>query len=60
VDVKELRIRKRGNAIILEPVPDPWAWLDKLQGPLDEDVIAAINEEVEMPPDRPEVDKLFR
>ena len=58
VDAKEVRIRKSGNTIILEPVPDSWDWLDKIQGPFDQDFMDAINEEVE-PQKRPELDKLF-
>ena len=54
-----MRIRKRGNAVILEPVADSdWAWLDALVGKLDDDVIAAINEPVPEQ-ERPELDKLF-
>lgn len=55
---KEVRIRKRGNAVILEPIADDWAWLDALVGKLDDDVIAAINEPVPQQ-ERPELDKLF-
>ncbi len=36
VDGKELRIRKEGNALILEPMDaDEWAWLHEL-APVDE------------------------
>jgi antitoxin VapB len=56
---KEVRIRKRGNTVILEPVAEnDWAWLDALVGKLDDDVIAAINEPVPQQ-ERPELDKLF-
>jgi antitoxin VapB len=58
-DGKEVRIRKRGNAVILEPVAeDDWAWLDALVGKLDDDVIEALNEPV-AEQERPELDKLF-
>jgi len=46
-DGKEVRIRRRGNAVILEPIPEDWAWLDALVGKLDDDVIAAVNEPVD-------------
>lgn len=56
---KEVRIRKRGKAVILEPIPeDDWAWLDAISGKLDDDVIEAINEPVPQQ-ERPELDKLF-
>jgi antitoxin VapB len=58
-DGKEVRIRKRGNTVILEPVEgDDWAWLDALSGEFDDDFMAAINEPVEQQ-ERPELDKLF-
>ena len=54
----EVRIRRHGDAVILEPVAHDWAWLDSLVAPLDADFAAATVEEV---PDqvRPELD-LFR
>jgi antitoxin VapB len=55
---KEVRIRRRGSAVILEPIADDWAWLDALVGKLDDDVIAAVNEPVPEQ-ERPELDKLF-
>jgi antitoxin VapB len=44
-DTDEVRIRRHGNAVILEPVALDWAWLDTVAGPLDEDFIQAVNEE---------------
>lgn len=58
-DGKEVRIRRRGRAVILEPVTEDWAWLDALSGKFDDDFIAAINEPVEQQ-ERPELDNLFR
>ncbi|HWE76602.1 MAG TPA: type II toxin-antitoxin system VapB family antitoxin [Stellaceae bacterium] len=55
---KEVRIRKRGNTVILEPIAADWAWLDALVGKIDDDVIEAINEPVPQQ-ERPELDKLF-
>ncbi len=54
----EVRIRRRGGAVILEPVPDDWAWLDALASKLDDDFVAAVNEQPE-PQERPELDELF-
>jgi antitoxin VapB len=57
-----VRIRREGSKIILEPIPTDWAWLDELQkkvGQLDDDFIAAVNEELPMQ-ERPELDDLFK
>ena len=51
----EVRIRRRGTAVILEPVADDWAWLDTLGGPIDEDFARAAAEPVAVQ-DRPELD----
>jgi len=55
---EEVRIRRHGSAVILEPVPKDWSWLDAISGPLDSDMIEAAREQ---PPEqeRPELDKLF-
>ena len=44
VDGREVRIRRRGRAIVLEPLPDSWAWLDAVAGELDEDCVFAVRE----------------
>jgi virulence-associated protein VagC len=36
-DASEVRIRRHGKAVILEPVASDWAWLDQIIGPVDED-----------------------
>lgn len=48
-DVDEVRIRRRGAAVILEPIVTDWEWLDQLNrtGPLDEDAVAAAQEQTE-------------
>jgi antitoxin VapB len=55
----EVRIKRRGNAIVLEPIPDTWGWLDDLPQPLDEDFVEAAREQLPTP-ERPGLDKLFR
>lgn len=55
----EVRIRKHGNALILEPIADSWAWLDALQGQLDADAASAALEAV-APQTRTKLDRLFR
>lgn len=59
IDGREVRIRRRGRAIVLEPVPESWEWLDALAGELDEDLVSAVREQPEAT-ERPEVGKVFR
>ncbi len=55
----EVRIRRHGNAVILEPLADDWAWLDAIMGKLDEDFARAVDEQPEQQ-QRPALDELFR
>ena len=41
----EVRIRRHGAAVILEPIARDWAWLDQVTGPLDDDFVAAATEQ---------------
>ena len=59
VDGREVRIRRRGRAIVLEPVSDSWEWLDALVGDLDDDFASAVREQPE-PAERPGLSKVFR
>jgi antitoxin VapB len=34
---EEVRIRRHGNAVILEPLADNWQWLDAITEKLDDD-----------------------
>jgi len=54
----EVRVRRHGNAVILEPIADDWSWLDRWAGQLDEDFIQAVNEKP-AEQERPALDKLF-
>ena len=45
VEGRAVRITRRGTAIVLEPVPETWAWLDAVAGKLDEDFVEAVKEE---------------
>jgi antitoxin VapB len=54
----EVRIRRHGNAVILESIAEDWAWLDALVGKLDADFVQAVNEKP-TPQERPALDKLF-
>jgi antitoxin VapB len=46
--VREVAISKRGNRIILQPLPDTWAWLDEIARPLDADFLEGALEQPEM------------
>jgi antitoxin VapB len=56
----EVRIRKRGNAVILEPIAADWGWLDELAaaGVPDPDFVEAVKERPELH-ERPEMARLF-
>jgi antitoxin VapB len=56
---KEVRIRRHGSAVILEPLADDWGWLDALAGPVDDDFGRAVAEESPAQV-RPGLDKIFR
>ncbi|MBI4755772.1 MAG: AbrB/MazE/SpoVT family DNA-binding domain-containing protein [Betaproteobacteria bacterium] len=56
---EEVRIRRHGAGVILEPIPTDWAWLDALTGPVDADLQQAAAEQP-APQERPELDDLFR
>ncbi len=58
IDGDEVRIRRHGTAIILEPISADWAWLDTLSVPIDADSKQA-SEEQDMLQERPELDDLF-
>jgi antitoxin VapB len=44
-DTDEVRIRRQGAAVILEPVAMDWDWLDEVTGPLDDDFVKAATEQ---------------
>jgi antitoxin VapB len=59
-DGSEVKIRRDGRAVILEPVDeDGWAWLRNRTRVIDDDFAAAVEED---PGDqhRPEVDEYFK
>ena len=59
MDAKEVRLRKKGKGILLEPLPENWNWLDAIAGTLDDDFVEAVQDQ---PPviDQPVVEKFFR
>jgi len=56
---KEVRIRRRGTAVILEPLAEDWSWLDGIAGKLDDDFVQAVNEQPRQQ-ERSTLDELFR
>jgi len=67
-DADEVRIRRDGTSIILEPIANDWQWLDAFAGPLDADFESAVLEQSAAPgapkradqQARPELDALFK
>ena len=43
----EVRIRRHGSAVILEPVATDWDWIEVIAGPVDNDFAAAASEQPE-------------
>ena len=58
VEGSEVRIRRHGAAVILEPIPMDWTWLDALVGPVDADFGDATSEKP-TPQERPDLDKVL-
>ena len=54
----EVRIRRHGAAVILEPIAHDWGWLDALANPVDADFQQAAGEQPTAE-DRPELGRLF-
>jgi antitoxin VapB len=55
---KEVRIRRHGRAVILEPMAEDWGWLDALAGDLDDNFGRAAAEQPAAQ-DRPALDEIF-
>ena len=58
-DGQEVRIRRHGSTVILEPLPTNWAWLDSIAGKLDQDFVQAIHEHVDEQ-NRPGLERVFQ
>jgi len=58
-DGEEVRIRRHGNAVILEPLTDDWQWLDAITEKLDDDFVQAVEEQPGQQ-ERPALEKFFR
>lgn len=46
----EVRIRKQGSAVILEPIASDWDWLDRITGKFSEDFFAEGRNQPDLPP----------
>jgi antitoxin VapB len=44
-DTGEVRVRRHGNAVILEPIARDWEWLDEVIGSLDDDFVQSATEQ---------------
>ena len=55
---EEVRIRRHGAAVILEPIPTDWLWLDELSGSIDADFVQAAAEQPKIAP-LTDIDQLF-
>lgn len=58
-DTDKVSIRRQGDEVVLKPVSDDWAWLRDLVGQVDDDFIAAVEEQMSEQ-ERPELDDLFK
>ena len=54
-DSDEVRIRRHGSAVILEPIAHDWSWLQPIIGPVDDDFADAASEQP-AGQERPELD----
>ena len=54
----EVRIRKQGTAVVLEPIVDDWRWLDAVAGRFSADFLAEGRNQPQLEP-RPELDRAF-
>ena len=55
----EVRIRRHGSAVIIEPLEEDWTWLDPLVRKLDDDFVEAVDEQPGQQ-ERPAIDEFFR
>jgi antitoxin VapB len=56
-DTDQVRIRRHGRAVILEPIAQNWSWLEAVMGPVDEAFEQATGEQPEQQ-ERPVLDFL--
>ena len=54
----EVRIRRQGRSVVLEPIAKDWAWLDAIAGTFSDDFFAESSQQPD-PQKRPDLDTLF-
>ena len=54
----EVRIRKQGTALVIEPIADDWRWLDAIAGRFSSDFLVEGRNQPPLEP-RPELDRAF-
>ena len=54
----EVRIRRQGRNVILEPLAEDWAWLDAIAGTFSDDFFAKGRQQPDEQ-ERPALDRLF-
>ena len=59
LDVEQVKISRRGQQIVLEPLHIDWTWLDALPGRFDADAADAASENVAAQ-NRPALDRFFK
>lgn len=58
-DTNTVRIRRHGQTVMIEPIPQNWDWLQHACRKLDKDFMDAVNEEPKQQV-RDELDDLFK
>jgi antitoxin VapB len=58
MDADEVRIRRHGASVVIEPVPRNWAWLDSIAGSMSDDFLANGREQPDAQ-QRPGLDSAF-
>jgi antitoxin VapB len=58
IDADEVRIRRHGEALVLEPIAKDWAWLDAIAGQMSADFMKDGREQPAMQ-ERPDLDTAF-
>jgi antitoxin VapB len=53
---EQVRIRREGNAVVLEPLSADWAWLDAIERPVDADFLEGVSDRPTEHQDRPDLD----
>lgn len=54
----EVRIRRQGRSVVLEPIAEDWAWLDAIAGTFSDGFFAEGRQQPDQQ-ERPELDTLF-